>query len=170
MEEQDTDQDSDEDLRETGHDQQIEDLIRKQKHAQATAPSTYDMWQGITQLSKPPNDQNAGAPPDVKAQWTHMPYNDIDCDDTWALLTALSLKIRSNEYDPMDLKEWPTGTLMRLQAVIQWAKEIHKQFTKQHYWMGINGAGGARDMHAAILTTMRSRASLRQANAVLREI
>ena len=36
--------------------------------------------------------------------------------------------------------------------------------------MGINGAGGAIDMHAAILTTMRSRASLRQANAVLREI
>ena len=36
--------------------------------------------------------------------------------------------------------------------------------------MGINGAGGARDMHAAILTTMRPRASLRQANTVLREI
>ena len=99
-----------------------------------------------------------------------MPYNDIDCDDTWALLTALSLKIRSNGYDPRDLKEWPTGTVMRLQAVTQWAKEIHKQFTQQHHWMGINGVGGARDMHVAILTTMRSRASLRQANAVLREI
>ena len=36
--------------------------------------------------------------------------------------------------------------------------------------MGINRAGGARDMHAAILTTLRSRASLRQANTVLREI
>ena len=59
---------------------------------------------------------------------------------------------------------------MRLQAVIQWAKDIHKQFTQQRHWMGINGARGARDMHVAILTTMRSRASLRQANAVLREI
>ena len=36
--------------------------------------------------------------------------------------------------------------------------------------MGISGAGGARDMHAAILTTLRSKASLRQANAVMREI
>ncbi len=50
MEEQDTDHDSDEDLRETGHDQQIEDLICKHKHAQATAPSTYNMRQGITRL------------------------------------------------------------------------------------------------------------------------
>lgn len=39
-------------------------------------------------------------------------------------------KCRSNNYDPIDLKEWPTGTLLRLQAVIQWAKEIHKQFTQ----------------------------------------
>ena len=89
----------------TCHDQQIENLIRKHKNAQAAEPSTYDIWQGITRLSKPPNYQYAGAPLDVKAHWTHMPYSDIDCDDTWALSTALSLKTRSNNYDPLDLKE-----------------------------------------------------------------
>ena len=45
-----------------------------------------------------------------------MPYSDIEYEDTWALLTALSLKMRSNNYDPMDLKKWPTGTLLRLET------------------------------------------------------
>ena len=102
-EEQDTDTESDEDIRAIGHDQQIEDLIHKRKHAHATAPSIYNMWHGI-ELERPSNDQNAGPPQEVEDQWAQMPYSDIDCDDTWALLTALSLKMRSNNYDPMDLK------------------------------------------------------------------
>ena len=93
---------SDEDIRATGHDQQIEDLIRKHKHAHATASSTYNMWHGI-ELERPSDDQMAGPPQEVKDQWAPMPYSDNECEDTWALLTALTLKMRSNNYDPMDL-------------------------------------------------------------------
>ena len=63
---QDTDMDSDEDedIRATGHDQRLEDLIRKYKHAQATAPSTYNIWNG-TELERPSIDQIAGPPQEL---------------------------------------------------------------------------------------------------------
>ena len=54
-ENQDTDMESDEDIRATVYDQQIEDLIRKHKHAHATAPSTCTMWHRI-ELERPSND------------------------------------------------------------------------------------------------------------------
>lgn len=150
-------------------DQTTEDMIMESSKLRA-AETEYDIWQCITEFTAGDNTTGQDPPTDIKTNWQEMPYDDIDCDDTWNLVTAVSLRMKSNNFNPSSLKEWPTGTLQRILATIRWAQKRHTTFNVRHNWMGIGGIGGVRDLQCAFLTELRSRAALRQINNANREI
>ena len=94
----------------------------------------------------------------------------MDCDEAWSLITAVSMRMRQNNFNPDSLKEWPTGTLHRILLVIRWAANIHNNYGTAHYWMGKEGNGGIDDLNLAMLTELRSRTALRQVNTAKREV